>query len=108
MSKSSERKRARDLERLAEKYPETVVADKAALRMILFGFIAAMDEGSEDYVRFCDVAMALVGAQRPEGGMSERFATSPYWTGAGTLADPLRASEHAKLAMEVMGARHGR
>lgn len=108
MSKSSERKRARELQRLAERYPRTVVADKAALRMILFGFIAAMDEGSEDYVRFCDVAMALVGAQRPEGGMSEQFATSPYWTGAGTPADPLRASEHAKLAMEVMGVRHGR
>ncbi len=108
MSKSSERKKARELERLAERYPGTVVADKAALRMILSGFVAAMDEGSEDYVRFCDVAMTLVGAQRPEGGMSEAFATSPYWTGAGTPADPLRASEHARLTLEVMGVRHGR
>lgn len=108
MSKSSERKRARELQRLAERYPGTVVADKAALRMILSGFVAAMDEGSEDYVRFCDVAMTLVGAQRPEGGMSEAFAASPYWTGAGTPADPLRASEHARLVLEVMGVRHGR
>lgn len=108
MSKSSKRARKLQLQRLAEKYPGTVVADKAALRMILSGFIAAMDEGGEDYVRFCDVAMTLVGAQRPEGGMSEQFADSPYWTGAGTPADPLRASEHARLLCEVMGVGHGR
>lgn len=108
MSKSSKRARKLQLQRLAEKYPGTVVADKAALRMILSGFIAAMDEGGEDYVRFCDVAMTLVGVQAPEGGMSEQFATSPYWTGAGTPSDPLRASEHAKLLCEVMGVGHGR
>lgn len=106
MSKSGEKRRAREAESLAAKYPGAVVADRAALKMLLCAFVDAMEEGTEDYVRFCDVAMTLVGVQRPGGGMSERFAQSPYWTGAGTASDPLRASEHARLALEVMGVRH--
>lgn len=108
MSKSSERKRARELERLAGKYPGTVAADKPALKMLLCAFVDALEPESEDWVRFCGVAMALVGVQRPEGGLSDRFRESPYWIGDGTPADPLRASEHAKLALAAMGIRHGR
>lgn len=108
MPNQSERKRRRELERLAKKYPGTVVPDKAALRMLIMGFVTDMEEGTEDYVRFCDVAMTACGVQLPEGGLSPRFAESPYWTGAGTPADPLRASEHARLALKLMGARHVR
>lgn len=93
----------RNGKKLEKKYPGTVVADKAALKVLLCGFVDGMEEGSEDYVRFCDIAMTMTGVQKPEGGLSKRFAESAYWTGAGRPGDPLRASEHAKLVQSLLG-----
>lgn len=85
------------------KHAGTVVASKSALKVLLCGFVDGMDERTDDYVRFCDIAMTMVGVQKPEGGLSERFEQSPYWTGEGTAADPLRESEHARLTVSVLG-----
>jgi len=93
----------RNIKKMEKKYPGAVVADKAALKVLLCGFVDGMESDSEDYVRFCDIAMTMIGVQNPEGGLSERFAGSVYWTGAGTISDPLRASEHARLTVAVLG-----
>lgn len=79
-----------------------MVADKIALKTLFCSRVDGMDEKALEYERFCDVALILCGVADESGKLAPQYANSPYWLGDGTAKDPLRPSEHAKLAAVLL------
>lgn len=71
-----------------------VTMKRKDLALMLVSFTSRMDEGSDQYGRFCDIVLKMVCAVDKDGNLTEDYRTSPMWEG-GDDGTPLRPSKKA-------------
>ena len=59
-------------------------------------YLAHVDDGSEQYARFCDILLTMMGVSDVNGELTAEYAASPYWEG-GRDGEPLRPSARAEI-----------
>lgn len=73
-----------------------VKTSKRNLLTLTHLYLARVDEDSDQYARFCDILLTMMGVSDRDGNLTAEYADSPYWEG-GANGEPLRPSARAEI-----------
>lgn len=74
-----------------------VIADKDTLKLLVFLQIERLDPESEQYARFSDIILTMLGISDGDGNLTQEYRNSGFWIG-GDDGTPLRPSLKAELS----------
>lgn len=78
-----------------------ITMHKDTLQETVFLAIGMIEEGTQQYERFCDILMTALGIKDPDGNLSPDYARSPFWTVGED--DVLVPSIYSDLACAAVG-----
>lgn len=73
-----------------------VTMGKEDLKLYTLFYMERLEDGSDQYARFCDIMLTMMGVVKPDGSLADDFAKSEYWDG-GNDGTPLRPSARANI-----------